>query len=94
MNIARARIVVCHPATLGVRRTADAEPTFLALGREFPTVDVQVEVDGGAPTPLPTVDAATAPGTSSRSTPASKTWCGAGPRRTARGHRNAADEEA
>lgn len=58
MTIARARILVCHPATLGVRRTAAAEPAFLALGREFPTVDVRVELDGGAATPLPTVDAA------------------------------------
>jgi hypothetical protein len=58
VTIARARILVCHPATLGVRRTADAELAALSLGREFPSIHVRVEPDGGAASPLPTVDAA------------------------------------
>jgi hypothetical protein len=40
-----------------VRRTADAELGFVALGREFPTVDIDVELDTGAATPPATIDA-------------------------------------
>jgi hypothetical protein len=44
MNIATARILVCHPATQGVRRTADAESPFAAPAREVPTADASHRV--------------------------------------------------
>jgi hypothetical protein len=59
VTIARARIVVCQPATVGGRRTDRPESGAASLAREFPSVSFDVEVDSRrAGSPLPTIEIA------------------------------------
>jgi len=56
--IGRARILVCQPATVSVRRTRAERHGLAALRREFPTVAVEVEAGGGDSATLATIDLA------------------------------------